>query len=73
MIYLIEPDNPRICSVTCVPLRVAATMIIDMTTDAQRAVAIESIPDLNSRAIVRFYVEDYFARRDGTPLPDLKR
>jgi hypothetical protein len=48
-------------------------MIIDMTTDAQRAVAIESIPDLNSRAIVRFYVEDYFARRDGTPLPDLKR
>jgi len=53
------------------PLRVVAARIIDMNTDAERTTALEAITDSRTRAIVRFYVEDYFARRDGTPLPSL--
>jgi hypothetical protein len=55
------------------PLRFIAARIIDMNTDTERTAAFEAITDPLARVIVRFYVDDYFARRDGTPLPDLKR
>jgi len=44
-----------------------------MSSDTERTQAIEGLTDPATRAVVRFYVDDYFARRDGTPLPDLKR
>jgi hypothetical protein len=55
------------------PLRVIAARIIDMNTDNERTAALETIIDPRTRVIVQFYIDDYFARRDGTPLPDLKR
>jgi hypothetical protein len=53
------------------PLRVVAARIIDMNSDTERTTALDAITDSHARAIVRFYVDDYFARRDGTPLPSL--
>jgi len=54
-------------------LRLTAASIISLESAEQRAEALDKIDDSAERGIVRFYIEDYFARRDGTPLPDLKR
>jgi len=68
---LFETDTPPPRLDRHEPLRVVAARIIDMNTDAERATALEAITDPNTRTIVRFYIDDYFARRDGTPLPSL--
>ena len=69
----LETDTPPPCLDRRESLRAIAARIIDMNTDTERTTALEAITDASARAIVRFYVDDYFARRDGTPLPDLQR
>jgi hypothetical protein len=50
-----------------------ADEILGMRTAAERKRALEAIEDPKVRAIARFYVEDYFAKRFKRPLPDLNQ
>jgi hypothetical protein len=47
-----------------------AAELLDLSTPAARHAALVAIQDANTRAVVRFYVEDAFARRRHTRLPD---
>lgn len=47
--------------------------ILKLRTAEQRRAALRSIENADTRATVRFYIEDYFARLHHRPLPDLAR
>lgn len=45
--------------------------ILKLRTADQRRAALQSITNPDTRAAVRFYIEDHFARLHHRPLPDL--
>ncbi len=47
--------------------------ILKLRTAEKRCQALAEIADPDTRAVVRFYVEDHFARLHRRPLPDLAR
>jgi len=47
--------------------------ILKLRTADKRRLALAEIADPDTRAVVRFYVEDHFARLHRRPLPDLAR
>lgn len=55
------------------PARSHLNDILRLRAAAQRRQALSAIDDPKLRALVRFYVEDYFARRNGRALPNLTR
>lgn len=55
------------------PPRVLAHEIMQLPDRATRRARLLAITCPKTRAAVRFYVEDAFARRDRTPLPDYAR
>lgn len=55
------------------PARSHLNDILRLRASAQRREALAAIDDPKLRALVRFYVEDYFARRSGRALPNLTR
>lgn len=55
------------------PGRSYVSDILSLRTAPERRAALAAITDPKTRALVRFYVEDYFARRSGRALPDLSR
>ena len=55
------------------PARVHLSEILRLRAAPQRREALTAITDPKLRALVRFYVEDYFARRSGRALPNLSR
>lgn len=47
--------------------------ILSLRTAPERRAELAAIADPKLRALVRFYVEDYYARRSGRALPNLTR
>lgn len=47
--------------------------ILKLRTAEKRCQALAEIANADTRAVVRFYVEDHFARLHRRPLPDLAR
>lgn len=59
--------------VDATPPRVYRARILKLRSAEQRREALASIADPGTRAVVRFYVEDHFARLHRRALPDMTR
>lgn len=66
-----EADGPPGADMT--PPRVYRARILKLRRAEQRSEALACIANPNTRAVVRFYIEDHFARLYRRALPDLTR
>lgn len=72
-LYLFEAEAVAEREPPVRPARSLLSDILNLRTAPQRREALAAIADPKLRALVRFYVEDYFARRSGRALPNLSR
>lgn len=67
------PSVPGAGAADVTPPRVYRAQILRLRSAGHRRDALARIADAKTRAVVRFYIEDHFARLHRRALPDLAR